>query len=157
MEKFKKTKSAGKVGKETIPTFPVDNHHKMKKIITKADIKKMGFTEKEQQWFVDIADEINKNRENNDSARLYFAYPYTGPIECFPSMYNKAVLYYAKQYIIENGGYHQTSLRKIAWYIANKFFTYPDAIIRILKGLAYNNSNIYVTDTFGLDVFEYTF
>ena len=114
----------------------------MKKLILKSEIKKMGLTEKEMLW----ADEM----QDVELSRLYFRYPYVGPIACIPTMYRKAVIYFAKEYI-KSTGEEQTSLSRTSGYVANKFGTYPGAITRILKGLSSEGQHFIVSDNFGLD------
>lgn len=114
----------------------------MKKLILKSEIKKMGLTEKEMLW----ADEM----QDVEFSRLYFKYPYSGPVACIPSMYRKAVIYFAKEYIKSTGG-EQASLFHTSDYVANKFGTYPGAITRTLKGISTGGQHFIVSDTFGLD------
>lgn len=131
----------------------------MKKIITKRDIKAMNLTEDELFFIEPEFDELNKLRENNQSARIYFADEYRRFMrdKRVVSAYDKAVKYFAKKYMKEHGYSYQCSLRAVARYIANIFYTSTEIIICTLKGLAHLDKAIYVSDTYGLDLFQYDY
>lgn len=114
----------------------------MKKQVLKSDIRKMGLTSEELRYSCQLQD--------SELSRIYFKYTYSGPADCIPSMYAKAVVYFAKEYIQKNG-FNQASFTGTASYVAEKFDANIDAIERTLKGIAISHKCFIISLYAGLD------
>lgn len=118
------------------------------KVFTKAILKKIGLTETEYFMLMSEIEAINKDCKSDEFA-VYFLDCYYFNNEDVKHAIQKIVIYFAKQY---QGDYTQCSLRGACSYIATRLNCNSRGVMRLLKGMSYNNSTIYIADTFGLDV-----
>ena len=118
------------------------------KVFKVADIKKIGFTDAEYSMISEEIECLNKDNKS-DAFSVYFFDCYYFVNSDVENAIKKIVVFLAKKY---QGEYSQCSLREACNYIAETLNCNTSNVMRLIKGLSYNNSDIYVADTFGLDV-----
>lgn len=123
----------------------------MKRIYSK-DIKAMKLTEAELWWAKDTFDDINKN--GVDNSLRYYLLTDRYEIKDKTSMLKKALKYFAKKYLKGIGGYGQCSFWEMCCYVADVLCVSPCELQRWYRGMREEDKSIYISETFGLDVFE---
>lgn len=123
------------------------------KLIKKSEIKAWKLTETEMFWAEDWADDLNKNREQN-FMRIKMERGFA--ITADRLMLHKALKYYAKRYLKEvTGGCDQCRFSEMAIWIANRLLVSYWNVMRQFRGIAFNDPELYIAETFGLDTFGY--
>ena len=120
------------------------------KVFKVADLKKIGFTDAEFSMISQEIECINKDNKS-DAFAVYFFDCYYFVNDNVANAVKKIVVFLAKKY---QGESSQCSLREACDYIAKTLNCNTRNVKRLIKGMSYNNSNIYVADTFGLDVLD---
>lgn len=118
------------------------------KVFKVADIKKMGLTDTEYSMISLEIESLNKDNKS-DAFAVYFFDCYYFVNSDVENAIKKIVIFLAKKYQGEN---EQCSLRGACGYISLILNCSSTNVMRLLKGISYNNQHIYVADTFGLDV-----
>jgi len=118
------------------------------KTFKKIDLQRIGLTDTEYFMLEQEIESLNKDK-NSDVFSVYFLDCYYFVNEDVKHAIEKIVFYFAKQY---QGNYTQCSLRGACSYISQRLNCNLKGIMRLLKGMSYNNTDIYIADTFGLDI-----
>ena len=118
------------------------------KIFKVADIKEVGLTDTEYCMIRDDIEALNKDNKSEAFA-VYFFDCYYFVNDDVKEAIKKIVIYLAKKY---QGTNSQCSLRGACGYVSLMLNCNFRGAMRLLKGISYNNTNIYIADTFGLDV-----
>ena len=122
------------------------------KVFKKSDLKRIGLTEDEYYMISSEIEALNSNNRS-DSFSVYFLDCYYFVNKDVENAIKKIVVFLAKKY---QGEYSQCSLREACNYIAETLNCNARNVMRLIKGISYNDSNVYVADTFGLDVLGIT-
>ena len=118
------------------------------KVFKKSDLKKIGLTEDEYYMISTDIEALNSNNRS-DSFSVYFLDCYYFVNKDVENAIKKIVVFLAKKYQGEDS---QCSLRGACNYVAEILNCNANNVVRMIKGISYNNQKIYVADTFGLDV-----
>lgn len=118
------------------------------KVFKVSDIKKMGLTETEYFMMSSEIESLNKDNKS-DAFAVYFFDCYHFVDSDVKNALKKIVIFLAKKYQHTN---EQCSLRGACGYISSTLNCNSTNVMRLLKGISYNNQDIYIADTFGLDV-----